>query len=96
MGGGIFLRLFNSYLFLGMAWDAALKQSGIELELLDNEPMYSFFEKSIRGGICQISLRHAKANTPEMEDFDPSKPRVDLMYVDANNLYGKGNIFILS
>ena len=71
-----------------MALDAALKVSGVSLELLDNEPMYSFFEQAIRGGISQISLRHATANTPEMDSYDPSKPNVQLIYLDANNLYG--------
>ena len=31
----------------GMAWDCALKFSGVELELIDNDEMYSFFESSI-------------------------------------------------
>ena len=31
----------------GMAIDVALKVSGTDLELLDNETMYTFFEKSI-------------------------------------------------
>ena len=73
----------------GMAWDAAIKLTGVELELLDNEEMYSFFEGAIRGGISQISLRHASANTPAMDSYDSTKPRVDLLYVDATNLYGK-------
>ena len=39
----------------GLALDSALKISGVSLELLDNAPMYDFFEQAIRGGISQIS-----------------------------------------
>ena len=74
----------------GLAWDACLKLSGVKLELLDNEQMFSFIERGIRGGISQISLRQAKANNPEMGPrYDPGQPLVYLCYLDANNLYGK-------
>ena len=73
----------------GLAFDAALKISGVSLELLDNATMYDFFESSIRGGISQISLRHAAANTPAApQTFDPNADHVQLIYIDCNNLYG--------
>ena len=72
----------------GLAIDSALKVSGIELELLDNEESYSFFEQAVRGGISQISLRHAQANTPLTPDYNPDDPHVQLIYLDSNNLYG--------
>ena len=73
----------------GMAWDAALRMTGIELDLLDNEEMYTFFERSIRGGISQISKRFARANNEQCGDaYDPLKPITHLIYLDANNLYG--------
>ena len=71
-----------------MAWDAALKLTDIKLELLDNEEMYTFIERSIRGGISQISKRFVKANNQGCRDFDPMKPITHLVYLDANNLYG--------
>ena len=71
-----------------MAWDAALKLTGVKVDLLDNEAMYTFIERSIRGGISQISKRFAKANNRECRDFDPMKPITHLIYLDANNLYG--------
>src|SRR5690606_8694799 len=46
----------------GMSWDALLKMSGIELDLLTNVDDYQFFESAVRGGICQISKRHSIAN----------------------------------
>ena len=73
-----------------MGWDAALKMTNIELDLIDNEAMFTFLERSIRGGVCQISKRFAKANNEQCgdDDFDPLKPITHLIYLDANNLYG--------
>ena len=34
------------------------------------------------------SLRHAKANNPQMHDYDPSQSTSHLLYLDSNNLYG--------
>ena len=72
----------------GMAWDAALKLTKVKLELFKDEDMYMFIERSIRGGISQISKRYAKANNPRCRDYDPLKPITHLIYLDANNLYG--------
>ena len=52
-----------------------------------------FVEKGLRGGICQVSHRAARANNPRAEatggsKYDPAKPTSWLMYLDANNLYG--------
>ena len=52
-----------------LSWDASLKHSGVRLELLDNEPMFTFIEKAIRGGISQISLRRATANNPKKDAY---------------------------
>ena len=50
--------------------------------------MYTFIERSIRGGISQISKRYAKANNPGCTSFNPLEPVTYLIYLDANNLYG--------
>ena len=71
-----------------MAWDAALKMTKVELELLSDEAMYSFIERSIRGGVSQISKRLAKANVDGCKDHNKKDPNVYLIYLDANNLYG--------
>ena len=72
----------------GWSWDAALKKSKVQLELLDNAEMYSFFEGAIRGGISQVTKRYSKANNKYMKEYDETKPNIFLMYLDANNLYG--------
>ena len=37
-----------------------------------------------------VSKRHAKANDPAVEGYDPEKPNNHILYLDANNLYGWG------
>jgi len=71
-----------------MAWDAFLKKGNVKLELLSNVDDYQFFEQAIRGGICMISKRYAKANNKYMKNYDPTKPSTFITYLDANNLYG--------
>ena len=44
----------------GLAWDACLKITGIELELLSETNMLLMFEKGIRGGISIISNRYGR------------------------------------
>ena len=56
-----------------MAWDTALKMTKVMLELFTDEEMYSFIERSIRGGISQISKRYAKANHDDYPDYNPLK-----------------------
>ena len=73
----------------GLAWDACLKITDIDLELLSENNMLLMFEKGIRGGISIISNRYGKANNKYMrKGFNKSIPSKYLMYLDANNLYG--------
>ena len=72
----------------GLAWDACLKETGQELQLLHDYDMLMMFEKCIRGGISHISKRYAEANNKYMKDYDPDEPSTYIQYLDANNLYG--------
>ena len=73
----------------GLAWDAALKMSRVDLQLIRDVVMYHFVENSIHGGISMISTRHAQSNNPSFPDaYDAILPKQNLIYLDANNLYG--------
>ena len=73
----------------GLAWDACLKITNINLELLSDSNMLLIFEKGIRGGISMISNRYGEAKNKYMGNrFNKNKLKKHLMYLDANNLYG--------
>ena len=72
----------------GLAWQACLKKTEVELELLTDYDMLLMIEEGIRGGICHAVHRYAKANNIYMKDYDSSKESSYIQYLDANNLYG--------
>ena len=72
----------------GLSWDALLKKTGVELELLTDMDMHLMIERGMRGGISMVSKRYAKANNPRVEGYDRAQPKNYITYLDANNLYG--------
>ena len=74
----------------GLAWDAALKMSGITLDLFNNQQldMYLKVENNIRGGITMVSNKFSKANNKYMKDYNKNLPSKFISYKDATNLYG--------
>ena len=73
----------------GLAWQACLKKTNVELELLTDYDMLLMVEEGIRGGICHAVQRYAHANKKYMNDYDKKKKSSYIQYLDANNLYGK-------
>ena len=71
----------------GLAWNAMLKMTKIELELVSDTDMHLFIEKCMRGGISYIAKRYSRANNKYMNDYDDTKEKIFIMYFDANNLY---------
>ena len=73
----------------GLAWDAAVKLTGVELDLLSDYDMPLMIKHGIRGRISTISNRYGVAHNRFMgESFDKRKPSSFITYLDANNLYG--------
>ena len=72
----------------GLSWDAMLKMTKINLDLISEIDMQLFIEKGMRGGISYIAHRYAKANNKYVMVYNPQLESSYLMYLDANNLYG--------
>ena len=72
----------------GLSWDACLKMTGIELELISDPDMYLFIEKGLKGGLSVISQRRGNANNKYMKNYNKESPSKFISYFDANNLYG--------
>ena len=76
------------YTLPGLAWDACLKMTKVELELLHDQDMLLMIEEGIRGGVSMITKRLGVSNNEYMKSYDSSKTSTYISYLDANNLYG--------
>ena len=72
----------------GLAWQACLMKTNIELELLTDYDMLLMVEEGIKGGICHSIHRYAKASNKYMKNFNNYEESSYIQYLDANNLYG--------
>jgi len=69
----------------GLAWDAALKLTGVESELLSDYDMLLMIKSGIRGGISTISNRYGVANNRFMgESFDKRKQSSFITYLGVS------------
>ena len=79
-----------------LSWDAMLKCTGCKLELITDPTMYQLLQNNMRGGVCMISQRYARANNKYLgNSYDPQKETTYIVDIDANNLYGKAMSFPL-
>ena len=72
----------------GLAWQACLKKTNIESELLTDYDMLLMVEEGITGGTCHSIHRYAKANNKYMKNYNNNEEPSYIQYLDANNLYG--------
>jgi hypothetical protein len=90
----------------GLSWDAFMKHTNedwkkrfkkdFEIGLITDMDIYLFVESGIRGGLSQISKRHAKANNKYIpETYNKNIIDEYIIYLDANNLYGSGMVSYL-
>ena len=82
------LDIANYFTAPGLSWDAMLKYTGIDLELITDIDQYNFIESGVRGGISVCTRRHAQANNKHMPNYDDTKESTFIIYLDATNLYG--------
>ena len=61
----------------------------VDLQLITDHDMHNFVENSIRGEISMISTRAQANNLCFPDTYDANLPKQNLIYLDANNLYGQ-------
>ena len=66
-----------------------LRHSSLTLELLSDINQYLFIIKGIRGGMSMVSKRYALTNNKYVEGYNSLKSSSFILYLDANNLYGR-------
>ena len=72
-----------------LSWDAMVKMTKTELEKISNPDIHLFIERGMRGGICYVSKKCSKVNNKFCPDYDETKQKVYIKYLDMNDLYGK-------
>ena len=72
---------------LGLSWDAMLKVTNIELELMTDMDMFQFIDKGMHGGVSYNANRYRNANNKYMKEYNEKLPSKYIMYLDTNNLY---------
>ncbi|KAF4530226.1 hypothetical protein B566_EDAN018302, partial [Ephemera danica] len=72
-----------------LAWDAALKYTGVKLDLVQDLEIIEMLERGIRGGVAQCTKRYAEAKNKYSSDNPGNGSGSNFIaYLDANNLYG--------
>ena len=71
-----------SYTLPGFSWQAMLKMTEIELDLISDQDMYLFLMDSIRGGITQVNKKYSKADNKytrnQLHEWNNKKLRKNL------------------
>jgi hypothetical protein len=81
----------NYFSVPGLTWDSAFKMTNATVHLLQDSTMYEFFEAGVRGGMTFVNQHHMSRNSPDDAvegKYNPELDHTELLYVDANNLYG--------
>ena len=74
----------------GLAWDACLKETGQQLQLLHDYDMLMMFERGIRGGITHISKIYAEANNKYMKSYNPDERSPHLFNILMQTIFTVG------
>ena len=71
-----------------LAWQAALKNTKVQLGSLTETDMLLMVEKGIRGGIYHAIHWYVKANSKYMKDYDKNK---ESLYLNYQHVIRMGN-----
>ena len=72
----------------GLSWQACLKKSNVEFELILDVDILLMNEKGTRSRITQAVCRYFQSNNKYMDKkYDKTKKSLCLQYYDANSLY---------
>ena len=71
----------------GCSWDAMLRFTDVNLNLISDTEKYQFVEIMIRGDISMIYEGDAEAKYEFLKSYEVSRPTSYIIYLDANNLY---------
>ena len=64
-----------------MAYDAMLKLTKVQIQLMHDVDMILLVEQNVRGGVSYINTRHCEKKTT-------LEKKTEMLFIDANNLYG--------
>ena len=70
-----------------LTWDAMLNMTKVELGLIPDHDIFTFFEKSVSGGVSFNSNRNSKANNKYLKSCFPKQESKHIIHLDANYLY---------
>ena len=71
----------------GCSWDAMLRFTDVNLNLISDTEKYQFVEIMIRGDISMIYEGDVEAKYEFLKSYEVSRPTSYIIYLDANNLY---------
>ena len=75
-----------------LSWDAALKCTEVELEIIKDIEMVNFIDRGMYGGFSAVLEQYSKANNSEIEKYGKiyhsDQPQKHILCVDNNNQYG--------
>lgn len=74
----------------GLSWDAMLRFTGVQIELITQYEMMRMVNSGVRGGITVNNAKYLNSNNVFLGEklYDPCKKDSFLIYLDVNNLYG--------
>lgn len=87
------LEILNYLTLPSYSFDAMLKMTKVNIELIKDIDIYTMFENSIKGGYSNVrNKRYVKANNKYLKDYNPKEKSSYILHIDANNLYGHAQV----